>query len=356
MIIYVLIFCALSLAFICKKDYGVYGGVLALMVIIMGFNTDNADFRNYLFLFNYINGWEDVFNETATFTEPGVSLIFYICKKVFGMNYYMCLLLISCVFLGILTCMIIRYSHYPAFVLALYFLAPFFPCDIIQIRNFMSEVIVCSVIIWFLNLKEYSRKDIFRYVIFILMASAFHVTALFYLLFLGVVFLKNERIYRLSVLIGIFTVSLFPQIIMNLPFIPTYKVNHYLSSAATKGNARDFILVYVMLVQFFLCGYMTKRLNRDSEDNFSVKVYKIHWMIFLCMALILFYNSAFYRLPRNILLLDYFVLDKYNSRRLDNYRLMNVLYVLCALLWSTVNVFSEWNVVLYNNQILGGLF
>lgn len=354
MVVYLVIIAIIFLAFLCKRDKIVFGLLMGLMFIIMGFCTDNADFKNYERLYNYMSSTSLVFNRSTTSIEAGVVLIFYLCKSFLHFEFQETLILICILGLILIGRAVLKYTEYPTLVLALYFIAPFFPCDVIQIRNFIAEGIVLNAILELFSKGKRTNKDFVRYILLVMLACFFHISSIFFVLIILVDIIKDKKIFTICIYSFISLIAVFPKIITYLPFIPLYKVEKYMSGAAIRSNPRDLLLLVVVVVEILMNKYLLKHYEWSLKNyDFVERVYKVHILLTISVAMILFFDSAFYRLPRNLLLLDYVVVSKYIYKYQGNYnRGILIFYVFAGLLWSTVNVFSEWNVILKNNMIL----
>lgn len=278
--------------------------LFALLWVLFGWNTDNADYTNYVRGYSWAHG-AFRFN-----SEVGFQLI----NKLFifaGLEYKHLLIVLSFSGLLLIYKTIKLHTENAAFVLALFFLYPFIK-DVVQIRNFliMSMILYATQFIIFEQ-----KRGTLKFVIIVLLTTTIHFSSIVYLLLL---FSRQKNVNSVTIfsifitLLGLLLV--FTNIIQNIAgiFFPFEKVNHWFS---TKFNYGVIIAVLIYAVNLFLIFYVYKKIKinttiKNSKINknliFTIAVYKINIILLLLFPLYMF-NMIFFRLYRNMFILNYIV-------------------------------------------------
>lgn len=292
---------------IIKKNSRIIAFLLfALLWILFGLNAGNIDYKNYERGFSWAHGHLR-FN-----TEIGIQIIY----KLFifaGLTYKHFLAVFSLVGLLLILKTIERYTQNVAFVLTLYFIFPFL-IDVVQIRNFM---IMAIVLYGTRYLIEDKIKGTFKFVVLVILASTIHYSASFYLLLLLV---KQKGIKSLLILSVVITfisiISIYSNFIpsLALKFVPAQKVNHWFRNRFNWGIIPAAV---IYLVNFFFIYYSYLKIKsgtssdkvidlRGHETNlrYAEVVFKINIILMLVFPFFVF-NMIFFRLFRNMFVLDY---------------------------------------------------
>lgn len=305
MMSYVLSILLVTAGFIKQNSKIVAILLFAFLWIMFGWNTDNVDFANYERGYSWAQG------SFSLNSEMGYQLI-YKLSILLGLTYHQFLIILSFTGLLIIYNTIIRYTKNVAFVLALYFIFPFI-IDVVQVRGFL----IMSIILYSTRFIIEERKlGTLKFVILVLFATSIHYSALFYISFL---LIKQKNISSLTVLSLSLTASgiilAFTNFIpsLALKFVPLEKVTHYFNNRLNWGiiialviYAANFLLIYY--------SYHKIRAEREKQNHendtpdldykFVEAVYKINIILMLLFALYVF-NMIFFRLYRNILILNY---------------------------------------------------
>lgn len=164
---------------------------LIFLWILFGFNTKTNDSENYKFFYEALSNTNYIFG-----LEPGFALFMRITNKL-NLDYTQFLCIYSFIGLCFFWNYVRRYSKYTPMVVVLYAVFPFF-FQIIQIRFFMSSMIS----LWAFHFLIDKRKHyIYNFIIFIIIAATFHISALFYLLMLFTLLPWNKIfIYELIIM------------------------------------------------------------------------------------------------------------------------------------------------------------
>lgn len=137
MIIPIMSVALLAFGLICRKDKNMFYILLVFMMIIMLANTYNNDWDAYEFMYGLINTID-----RCSLTDIGYGFLNFIANSCLNLSFFQFRVLFLLVGIIMISRIIISNAPYPTLVLVLYFIAPFFPNDIIQIRNFMAQAIL----------------------------------------------------------------------------------------------------------------------------------------------------------------------------------------------------------------------
>ena len=283
--------------------------LFALLWVLFGWNTDNADYANYE------RGYSSAHGAFRFNSEVGFQLLY----KLFilaGLEYKHFLIILSFIGLLIIYKTIKIYTENIAIVLALYLIFPFI-IDVVQFRNFL----IMSIVLYGTHfIIEEKRRGTLIFVILVLFATSIHYSALFYLFF---ILIRQKNISSLTILSLIITVfgliTVFTDLIPNLAmiFVPSEKIDHWFSN---RFNWGIIIAVVIYAINYFFIHYAylkirseteSKRQERDNNSQntnfkFVEAVYKINIILLMLFPLLVF-NMIFFRLDRNIFILNFIV-------------------------------------------------
>lgn len=292
-----------------------------MLWLFFGFNTNNPDYHNYTLKYQGYNN-----------SDLGFALILKLFYKL-GFSYQHFLIIISFVGLLILAISIKKYTNDLKLVFALYFIFPFL-LDIVQIRNFIVSVIIVSSIHY---LESTKKIDTLKFIIAVLFATSIHSSAIFYLSFL---LLRIVKIKHLSIFISLIILPLMSISYTNIiPFLVTniysnIKILNWFYGRTKLGLLLPISLQIIGFIIHFI-GYKrlknklsynsaivhhsstkasskSKSLNTTLNNKYLNRGYldtmlKINVIIFLLFPFYIF-NTIFFRLYSNILILNYVVM------------------------------------------------
>lgn len=302
--------------------------------ILFGWNYDNADYHNYESIYEAIE-----LNGSYPAVEPGFEAL----SKFFiylDFNYDIFLIFYSLIGLFLIGSTIHKFTPNYNVVWFLYFIFPFM-LDVVQIRNFMSMSIVVFSFRYLIN---DNKLNIFKFLICIIVASLFHTSSLFYILFLLVRFSIKKIVYICLVS------SVFLQFLIRSnselmsSFFYSNKLEHYLvGQTSTVGIF--FFLVY-LLFNLIIVVYI-KKISINFDDLFYKKpifekILKINIIILVSYNLLIF-DADFIRLQRNIMILNYIALSLILPyRKISvNYKTLMAIFTLF-----TVSLLSNWTFII----------
>lgn len=185
---------------------------LTVLAIFAGLRANGVDpdYNTYFSIYNQLANASSL-SAVHTHTEMGYKFLNYIHAYLFH-DFVSFLLLFLSLSLSILSIAYLKVSPYPAVSLLLYFVHYYLGRDFIAIRSALSYAIVLYAII------TYDRDRTFvKYILFLLLASLFHKTALFSLIPIFIFNLCKNKVKKI-VLIAI-PISLLFAYFMNVPAV-----------------------------------------------------------------------------------------------------------------------------------------
>ena len=290
--------------------------LLLILVLFIG-NNDNPDYLAYLRNYEKIenNSFKEFVFSSGYF---GFDFLQYISYNI-GFNYNMFVLLVSLIGYGLIVNTIRFFSINENYVLLLYFIYPFF-FDLIQLKNFLAMSILIYSIKYLLSNK---KSDTFRYIMLIFVASLIHPVSIVYLCLLITKFSYKNMIFVFLTILS-FLVSIGIRFnFINLAFLESvFFADDFLVTKFTYFETRvrygflvfSFFNLYSLLLIILSIKILEKnnKKNYSHEDYKNSKEYKFAYLmgevnLFLTIICLPFYfiNSNFFRIYRNIFLLNY---------------------------------------------------
>ena len=248
------------------------------------------------------------------------------------------------IFLLILFFSIKKWVSNPHYVIAL-FSSYLIILNAEQLRYFLAFVIF-SIGISFLIYSNNKRKKII-YVCFLLIASSIHFSFLIYLVFLLVsINSKSKKEIIIAIYVLLFCVIVFlndnqiPGLSILLQSIDNYKINVYLNQTTNLG----FLFPFLLHISSIVLTYWALKLSIISKDVENIQ--SIRYIYNLNLITILFFplfmlQLTFYRLARNILIINYYVYAQIRTSQkisLDNRRIFSIIMWLSVFLWIFIDL------------------
>lgn len=319
------------------------------MWFLFAFNTNNADYEQYKLMYQGYNASNDV----------GFMKIIELFNY-YNLSYQDFLIFVSFICLFCIIKIIQLYTKNVAYVMGLYFIFPFL-IDVTQIRNFISMVIVLFGMKYLL-IKE--NKSIVKYICCVLLASTVHISSLFYFTFLlsQLKSIKKLFIFILFTCVGLMLMS-FTDI---LPTIASFTdIDKFIYWFSTRAKLGFLIPIFIQLCGLLLiyCIYLNKK-KYIKNDYIDVKTrmntisfLKINIILLLIVPLYI-YNGTFFRLYRNMLIINYcFVANNITLSRASCYsnilKYLYLFYVILLFYYFIIN--RNFNTVflpIFNNNIM----
>lgn len=316
-----------------------------LMLILYGCNTGNADY----------NAYKSAFDQNANISNDiGYNFLVSVFDYL-GLSYHVFLFFISLSGALLISSTIIKFSLQPIKVLVLYMIFPFF-FDIVQIRNFMAFSIVIFALRY---LSTYSKRNLIKYCLCILLAFSFHMVSFIYLAFL-LVYIKNiKTIYRISIITAVSGSVL---------FLESYKLirTNFIGEALKKINpkilyylynhleerTRLLFIIYILslcLITYIIYKYFWKHKN----DRNSIEIENIVFLTKICIVSLIFIifvilDPTLFRIYRNVILC-YYMLSTYITY--DKKTKLNIIPMLINLSIIGIAVLSFINFLVLDRKM-----
>lgn len=294
-----------------KKILPVFLFVLMMLLFcqVMHSPTMRSDYDVYKYIYDeYWNGRPIYnFDNNAFFAhynfEPGYTLLSFIFARMHvPYNVYLALIFLACSVLYLQT--IKKITHNYSYVLILYVLF-YFLYDIQQVRNFVAYSIVLFGISY---LKE---KKIWQYILIILIAALFHVSSLFFLIFLLTCKRDLKKYAKLVLELLIILV-----IILGILNFREINIMNSLVSLVYNGAYLDGKFnhwrPFVILLHMGYFAYLSRKIDIRVKNEWTRLIYEINVISFIIIPFLMV-NMTFERLARPVLLLDYALFAEYCS-------------------------------------------
>lgn len=282
MIVYLVAFMllvALALAEVLLRNKNISFITSSLLALLAGLRFYTGyDFLSYKEFFQNTDKLTDVFNGTID-AESGYLFLNYVFSSI-GLNFYFFILFFSILSISLLSYFLYRYTPYPSLFLMYYYARFFLVRDMGQIRSALACIILLYAIPFML------KKRFFPFLLVILLASFFHITALFFIAayFINILFekltLKNV-LFLLIVSTGIGVLIQFPQLYSWV--IPGRYMAYFTSPNYTDGKWIFNPILWMQLAIFFgslLCIHPAQE-EEKIKFNGYLKIYLISSLVLL---------------------------------------------------------------------------
>ena len=313
------------LGFVFPKNKIVNIAILLYMWVLFAFNTWNADYMNYYWIYERI-GTGDLWGTTVS--EEGFVYLCYFFRHDLGWTYAEFLVFVATVCTILLKIVVDLFSKRPNTVLALSILYPYW-IMVCQYRSYIATLFsMIGIYFLFFDPKKESRyffkrnnkiqrimqSDTFRsamFFVFIFIGVLFHRTAVFFAIFY---IAKKFDTKRLVIITSVLFVMLFA---LHLPFMANFlshfmsrsKINTWLLSDGTRTIVGLFFLVVVrigtVIVEYFMLDSYRKSGSVSKEYLHFVEMVFKTTLISLSFLSLELYVKDYERLARVTLLLSY---------------------------------------------------
>ncbi len=287
--------------------------IFVALIIIMGGNSNNLDYKNYELTYNLLNHMKG--SEVGYFTIQGIG-------NKLGLSFQQFKFLISILCMIIIRVSVKKYIKNTFCFYFLYFLYPFF-LDVIEIRNFIGLTLLVSAIPF---LRKEGLKDKAIYVVLVVTAALFHNIFIVFLPLLFIDRIDNEKgkkwILRITVVVSVL-IMLTPSAVLSiinvfLARLSSLGVIETRSSYAESVQTRfGFLLFFAkQLIGYIVSYYEVKAIDKIKyiNDNDSIQIANqkdiIKIVYFLNIYGFLFcplyrINGQFSRIMQNITVLSH---------------------------------------------------
>lgn len=308
--LYIIVLAAVVTGLVKKNSNIVFGVLLLLIWLMLGWSSGNADYEIHLGRFNN-------YEMTSLYTEMLYTELMSIANRA-GFTYQKFLPAIMFLYSVIIGFIVKKVSKAPAFVLAIYLIFP--ACmEAVQIRYTLASGLV--LLGFYILLKENDKFAEVKFAVLVLLASLIHISTIVFLLFIVIRKLNFRKtvLYTaiVSLVIGVSRMSFVIELIGKLPGMAE-KTSRVLASAANRyTNVTVMKTAYRCLVFFasimlllYLLKMWNQRYKQELDISFIKKIAKVN-IISLVILPLLFYSVDFYRIQQTLSLLNYCALSYY---------------------------------------------
>ena len=305
-----------------------------IIFLLMSGYRNTSGYTNDLLYFEI--EYNNIINGLGSSYEFGYILLMKI-GSIFTQDFYTFRSIIIGILLLFLFKTIRKWAPSPHYVIAL-FCSYLVILSAIQFRYFIALVIflIGLNILLFSNYRF--KKMIFSY--FILIASTIHLSFLLYFVFLLISKISRgsnkEKIIASLTFVFCFIIFLnnnqIPGLSQVLGLIDNYKAQVYLNQTTNYG----FIYPFILHLSSILLSFWALKLTIKSQDNEAIplvkNVYKINLLVVLFFPFFML-QLTFYRLARNILLVNYLIFSQIIISKKIHYTKR---YLFAFLVWNSV--------------------
>lgn len=280
MILYLVVFLlliALALAEVLLRNKKISFITSSLMALMAGLRFYTGyDFLSYKDFFQQTDKFSDIFNGTVD-AESGYLFLNYLFSSI-GLNFYFFILFFSIVSIGLLGYFLYRYTPYPSLFLMYYYARFFLVRDMGQIRSALACIILLYAIPFII------KKKFIPFLLIVLLASLFHVTALFFV----AAYILNSLLEKLTIknVFSLLMISMTIGILIQIPqlyawAIPGRYLAYFTSPDYTDGKWLLNPILWMQLALFFGSFLFIHPTSEEEKSKFNVylKTYLISSLV-----------------------------------------------------------------------------
>ena len=355
---YIITWFLIFIGLIFKKTKLVYFFQFLWIWIVLGWNNGGPDYFNYLIDYNYISS-------AGQFVSNAEILYQFTVKTLssMGLDFHTYQIITTFIGLTLISSTIFKYTKNTSFVMSLFMIFPLLDA-IIQRQNFIAMSIIIFGIRYLISDK---KTDRFKYVLTVIIATGFHISALYYMILIFAPLINFKKLKRLNFagfVVLLFTLPILPGIINSL--LSNYSVGIYFDdSNSLSSNYKSVVLI---LWQFCGTGLIIKLKSKVEQSNYKVQnsrqyqdiVFK-SFLFMLPITALYFYNINFIRYFRNLLPLAYIAFSRVSTQKgkFSIYTLTFISYVLLSsayLYMISGDSFTTVYKAVFENNIIFDLF
>lgn len=328
--------------------------MMAFMMVSIGCRTQGADYISYFYEFQWSTSQK--LNEVS---YPGFVLSARIanqCGMSFG-TFVLIMAIFSCMFFYVGAKGL---TSNTTFLMALFLIYPF-SHELIQMRTFLADSIIISILPWILNCTNQLQDKVIKTIALLLaglIALSFHVEVIFSILFLVIVIWMPPKIERKC--IPIITIILFLLSVCNV-FPKLFGGINPMAAQWLSAKAGFGIIIPISVT--FLILYLTHiastRLYRTEKDSAKKQFYLNCDSFGRCGALLIpffTYDITFNRVWRILLVVLYAMLSDISKEKMRRKSWITYIFLATVLLIGIVvyeNTFPIICEAFKNNSVSG---
>ncbi|WP_303819717.1 EpsG family protein [Ruminococcus flavefaciens] len=308
------------LGFVFPKNKVLTVVMLLFMWALLAYNRDNADYQNYMNIYNNIrdgNLWG------TTVDEEGFIYLCRFCSTVLGLDYYQFLVLYSTICTVLFAVMVKLYTENSNIVIALFMIYSYW-CMICQVRSYLATILA-MIGLYFLFYHD-GKMSWILFFAFVIAGGFFHRTAWFFLPFFVVKITNMKTIVIVTAAASVGFLSLRVPFVTKLVglVLSQQKINNWLLDDGNRsiiGIGMLFfvrgLLIVIELMMFYSLSrnkklslsYFDRFLGRKTTgkvefDAVAERIFKATVLSFAFVALEAFVRD-YERLFRIVMLLSY---------------------------------------------------
>lgn len=308
------------LGFVFPKNRVLTVVMLLFMWALLAYNRDNADYQNYMNIYNNIrdgNLWG------TTVDEEGFIYLCRFCSTVLGLDYYQFLVLYSTICTVLFAVMVKLYTENSNIVIALFMIYSYW-CMICQVRSYLATILA-MIGLYFLFYHD-GKMSWILFFAFVIAGGFFHRTAWFFLPFFVVKITNMKTIVIVTAAASVGFLSLRVPFVTKLVglVLSQQKINNWLLDDGNRsiiGIGMLFfvrgLLIVIELMMFYSLSrnkklslsYFDRFLGRKTTgkvefDAVAERIFKATVLSFAFVALEAFVRD-YERLFRIVMLLSY---------------------------------------------------
>lgn len=259
--------------------------VSLLLILLLGLRdlTVGIDTINYYAIFTRIQNIEfsQLFNGVSY--EYGYRLLQYVIGIIFK-EYQLLLIVVAIIYIAAVSCHIYKYSEKPMISYILFILYGFYTFAFSTTRQTLA---IAFILIAY---EFMTRKKLFKFLIFVLIAASFHITALIFIPSYWIIKFKLNK-YTLT-FITLITALMFYFRTGIVLFLNSIARNEY-TFTETGGN-----LLFLFMVISVIIGFIYRKQFLSARENNKLLFYM------MCMSVIIMPITKFH--PAMMRLMYYF--------------------------------------------------
>ena len=308
------------LGFVFPKNRVLTVVMLLFMWALLAYNRDNADYQNYMNIYNNIrdgNLWG------TTVDEEGFIYLCRFCSTVLGLDYYQFLVLYSTICTVLFAVMVKLYTENSNIVISLFMIYSYW-CMICQVRSYLATILA-MIGLYFLFYHD-GKMSWILFFAFVIAGGFFHRTAWFFLPFFVVKITNMKTIVIVTAAASVGFLSLRVPFVTKLVglVLSQQKINNWLLDDGNRsiiGIGMLFfvrgLLIVIELMMFYSLSrnkklslsYFDRFLGRKTTgkvefDAVAERIFKATVLSFAFVALEAFVRD-YERLFRIVMLLSY---------------------------------------------------
>lgn len=266
-----------------------------ILLIISGFRGLNVgnDTIHYVRAFSNFNGISDSFRIYVDRYEIGYRILNGVVST-FTNNPHVLLLCCAFITLFCFYKFVYKNSKYPWLSILLFVLLMYFVNSMCIMRQYIAIGLSCIAISYLVENKK------IKYLIFVLLATTFHFSAIFVLLLLplSIIKINNQKKFLYFSLVFLFALSFNYLIDLFVKIVPMYSKYFTSEKYYLSNRAGSFFEAILQGIVFLIINYCYKKVEIQDDEK-SMKLAKIGYfcsLITFCVSVVSIYGSILERM------------------------------------------------------------